>query len=76
MLHLTAVLRVLQSYRGAERVSVQSAKSEIEHAHARLQSGFAGLDSTELAWRLERETGCSIEELAAEARHWPPDVGN
>lgn len=74
MHHLTAVLRVLKSYRGAERITVEGARSEIAHAFARLQTGFAGLDSSELAWQLERETGCSIEELAAEAEHWPSDV--
>ena len=69
-LHLAAVLRAIQAHRGAERVTVEEAKSEIEHALVRLQSGFAGLDSSELAWRLERETGFSLEQLAAEADQW------
>jgi len=73
-LHLAAVLRVIRAHRGAERVTVEEAKSEIEHALVRLQSGFARLDSSELAWRLERETGFSLEELAAEADQWAPDT--
>ena len=75
-LHLAAVLRVIRAHRGAERVTVEEAKSEIEHALVRLQSGFAGLDSSELAWRLERETGFSLEELAAEADQWTPDLAD
>jgi hypothetical protein len=73
-LHLAAVLRAIKAHRGAERVTVEEAKSEIEHALVRLQTGFAGLDSSELAWRLERETGFSLEELAAEADQWTPDL--
>jgi hypothetical protein len=73
-LHLDAVLRVIRAHRGAERVTVEEAKSEIAHALVRLQSGFAGLDSSELAWRLERETSFSLEELAAEANQWPSDL--
>ena len=75
-LHLAAVLRAIRAHRGAERVTVEEAKSEIEHALVRLQTGFAGLDSSELAWRLERETGFSLEELAAEADHWTPDAAD
>ena len=75
-LHLAAVLRVIKAHRGAERVTVEDAKSEIEHALVRLQTGFAGLDSSELAWRLERETGFSLEELAAEADQWTPDLAD
>ena len=73
-LNLAAVLRVIRAHRGTERVTVEEARSEVEHALVRLQTGFAGLDSSELAWRLERETGFSLEDLAAEAGQWTSDL--
>ena len=68
--HLAAVALAISRYRGVDHVSAEQARAEIQHASARLRAGMSGLDSTELAARLERATGCTIEELEAEAELW------
>lgn len=53
------------------RVTLSRARDEIRHAALRLRSNMAGRSIKSLAAKLERATGCTIEQLALQAERWP-----
>lgn len=51
-------------------VGAGRARDEIRHTAVCLEAGMAGPSLRSLAARLEKATGCTIDELAARAEQW------
>ena len=69
-LHLCASIPVVCAHL-RQKVSVSRARDEIRHAALRLSANMAGPSTKRLAAKLEHATGCTIEQLAAQAERWP-----
>ena len=54
-----------------QEVSVSRARDEIRHAALRHGANLASPGTRSLATKLEHATGCTIEQLAAQAARWP-----
>ena len=52
-------------------VSVSRARDEIRHAAIRVKADMAGARTRSLVSKLEQATGCTLEQLAAQAELWP-----
>ena len=68
--HLVASMRVVAGCLGLPRVSVAATRYMTIEAARQQAAGTSRPELAQLCIDLERETGCSIAELAEEARAW------
>jgi hypothetical protein len=61
--------------RTGRRYITRDARRAIQEAADAIANGIAGPESSGLAAKLEKMTGCSIAELAKIAEKWPADIG-
>lgn len=74
-LHLTAAMQVVRTHQRRRHITVDDARRAIQDAADAIANGIAGPESSGLAAKLEKMTGCSIAELAKIAEKWPADIG-
>ena len=70
-LHSSTAVRVLADHWGMRRVSVAAARYMVTDAAQRMAAGTSKAELLPFVERLQRETGCSIAELAVRAEGWP-----
>jgi hypothetical protein len=70
LLHLTASMRVVRTHL-RRHVSIDVARDLIKRAAFDMQAGPLAPETERLVARLEKATGCSIDELARHAEGWP-----